>query len=180
MDKALFQQAIFGFYPSEALPDIRALALVGALLIGSTAAYAQDLSLGLEFANEGNYEAALLEWRPLAEQGDPAAQYGLGVFYANGHGVAQNDAEAIRWYRLAAANGHAEAQNHLGGMYFTGRGVLQDYRLAHMWFNIASVNGSLSASALRNFVENQMTSTDISTAQELARICLDSGYTRCN
>ena len=30
------------------------------------------------------------------------AQYNLGVHYANGEGVLQDDAEAVRWYRLAA------------------------------------------------------------------------------
>ena len=34
----------------------------------------------------------------------------LGVMYSDGQGVPQNDAEAVRWYRLAAEQGHAEAQ----------------------------------------------------------------------
>ncbi|HIE87808.1 MAG TPA: sel1 repeat family protein, partial [Gammaproteobacteria bacterium] len=37
-----------------------------------------------------------------ANQGDADAQYLLGLMYANGRGVPQDDKEAVRWYRLAA------------------------------------------------------------------------------
>ena len=43
--------------------------------------------------------------RHAAEQGDAAAQHTLGIMYANGLGVPQDDAEAVRWYRLAAEQG---------------------------------------------------------------------------
>ena len=52
-----------------------------------------------------------------AEQGDAVAQAALGVSYANGDGVPQDDAEAVRWYRLAAEQGIAAAQYNLGSMY---------------------------------------------------------------
>ena len=42
------------------------------------------------------------EIRLRAEQGDADAQFTLGVRYANGEGVLQDDEEAVRWYRLAA------------------------------------------------------------------------------
>ena len=44
--------------------------------------------------------------RVLAEQRDAEAQFLLGVRYRDGTGVPQDDAEAVRWYRLAvdAAN----------------------------------------------------------------------------
>ena len=34
--------------------------------------------------------------------GDGEAQYNLGVMYANGEGVPQDDAEAHTWFNLAA------------------------------------------------------------------------------
>jgi TPR repeat protein len=43
-------------------------------------------------------------------QGFAVAQFNLGVMYSDGQGVPQNDAEAVRWYRLAAEQGHAGAQ----------------------------------------------------------------------
>jgi uncharacterized protein len=36
------------------------------------------------------------------------AQYNLGVMYAIGQGVPEDDAEAVKWYRKAAEQGHAE------------------------------------------------------------------------
>jgi hypothetical protein len=49
---------------------------------------------GLAAYGRGDYATALQEWLPLAEQGDAVAQYNLGVMYANGWGVPENDAEA--------------------------------------------------------------------------------------
>ena len=42
--------------------------------------------------------------------------------YASGEGVPEDDAEAVRWYRLAADQGHADAQYNLGWMYDRRRG----------------------------------------------------------
>jgi|TARA_B100001964_G_scaffold160621_1_gene176370 hypothetical protein len=44
----------------------------------------------------GNYATAMREFRPLAEQGDADAQSMLGVMYALGKGVAQDDAQALK------------------------------------------------------------------------------------
>jgi hypothetical protein len=44
-------------------------------------------------------------WREVAKQGNGSLQSCVGEFYHFGHGVAQDDAEAIKWYRLAAAQG---------------------------------------------------------------------------
>ena len=38
--------------------------------------------------------------RALAEAGDAEAQNNLGLMYFNGRGVAQDDAEAVAWYRF--------------------------------------------------------------------------------
>jgi len=43
-------------------------------------------------------DATVTEWRALAEKGNAQAQYNLGVIYMSGQGVAQNDAEAVRWF----------------------------------------------------------------------------------
>ena len=42
------------------------------------------------------------ELRARAEQGHAEAQYNVGFRYSTGEGVPQDDAEAVRWYRLAA------------------------------------------------------------------------------
>ncbi|MFB3150347.1 MAG: tetratricopeptide repeat protein, partial [Alphaproteobacteria bacterium] len=84
----------------------------------------------LEEANrsyeEGDFEAAFAAFSQLADAGDAPAQTKLGDMYSDGQGVAQDDAEAVRWYRLAADQGDANAQFNLGVMYDHGRGVAQD------------------------------------------------------
>ena len=61
-----------------------------------------DYQAGFEAAARGDYATALRELRPLAEQGDARAQYGLGIMYDKGRGVTQDHAEALKWIRLAA------------------------------------------------------------------------------
>ena len=61
----------------------------------------------------GGYVTAAIELRELAEKGDPIAQTNFGNMYADGIGVPQNYAEAIRWFRKAAAQGHARAKEML-------------------------------------------------------------------
>ncbi len=58
---------------------------------------------GLDAYNVGDYVTAWWLWRPLAGQGDAAAQYGLGVMYERGQGVRQDYVQAHMWYSLAAA-----------------------------------------------------------------------------
>lgn len=140
---------------------------------------AQDFDVGRTAFLSGNGAAALREWVPLAEQGDRAVQTILGEMYQSGERVLQNHTEAVRWYRLAANQGFFPAQHKLGLMYFNGHGVLQNYVLAHMWANIAAVNGSEQAVKARQLVAMMMTPTDISEAQRLARVCLESNYQDC-
>src|SRR5215471_17234743 len=57
-----------------------------------------------------DYAKALKLARPLAEAGDPRAEAVLGSAYYRGRGVAQNDSEAAKWFRLAADKGNAAAR----------------------------------------------------------------------
>src|SRR3984957_7590530 len=61
-------------------------------------------------AESGDYAKAMQLLRPLAEQGDAAAQYDLGIMYYAGQGVARNAAEAVRWFGKAAEQGDLNAQ----------------------------------------------------------------------
>ena len=49
-----------------------------------------------------DHAAELKRIRPLAEQGDAAAQSSLGWMYDKCEGVALDYAESVRWYRKAA------------------------------------------------------------------------------
>ena len=61
--------------------------------------------------------------------------------YDTGRGVPQDDAEAVRWTRLAAEQGDADAQCQLGYMYVNGEGVLENEAEAVKWFRKAAEQG---------------------------------------
>jgi uncharacterized protein len=79
--------------------------------------------------------------RELAEQGDPNAQYTLGVMLREGIGVERNYQEAMNWSQRAAEQGYADAQSDIGAMYATGLGVKQDYEEAVKWYRRAADQG---------------------------------------
>jgi hypothetical protein len=97
-----------------------------------------DYQAGMAANNRGDYATALHEWRPLAEKGHAAAQYSLGLLYANGQGVPKDDTQARQWYEKAAAQGRADAQVNLGILYDYGRGVPQDFKKAVYWYRLSA------------------------------------------
>ena len=117
--------------------------------------------------------------RPLAENGNPVAQYDLGRLLEEGLGLPQdfgpsrNYSEAATYYRKSAEQGNWEAQMSLGQLYENGRGVPQDFVLAHMWLNLAAAAGpTLMQEGLakeREAVASLMTQDQIAEAQRLAR-----------
>lgn len=66
----------------------------------------------------GDYDAAVRNWRPLADRGDADAQFNLGHAYRLGRGVPQNLTLAEQWYERAARSGHMEAQAMYGVILF--------------------------------------------------------------
>ena len=57
-------------------------------------------------------ERVVLEKR--ASKGDAFAQCQLGLMYASGRGVPQDEAQAVEWLQKAALQGNAFAQSTLG------------------------------------------------------------------
>ena len=76
-----------------------------------------DVEKGITAYENKEYATALKLFRPLADDGDPEAQYYLGQMYENGQGVPTNKARAVVFYTLAIDQGNAEAQHNLGLMY---------------------------------------------------------------
>ena len=75
------------------------------LMTLSSSVMAQDFQKGLAAYNAGDYATALQEWTPLAEAGDIATQYNLGLMYGKGQGTLQDNATAHMWSNIGAANG---------------------------------------------------------------------------
>ena len=88
--------------------------------------------------------------------------------------------DTLAQFRKAAAQGDVNAQLSLGVIYENGQGVLQDFIAAHMWMNIAAANGSTEAARNRHTVAREMTLSDISEAQQRAKVCMESLYKDCN
>ncbi len=81
---------------------------------------------------------AVLEFVKKADQGDPAAQFQLGLCYAKGQGVEKDLARACMWYRKAAAQGYYEAQFGLALCYGRGEGVARDDVEACAYLSLAA------------------------------------------
>jgi len=78
--------------------------------------------------------------RDLAEKGDVAAQFALGLSYATGD-AKQDYTEAARWFTSAADGGDVRAQSILAAYYLDGRGVPKDIGKAYFWAILARANG---------------------------------------
>lgn len=124
---------------------IRRLAAVLVVTVGLSGPAWAGFEQGLAAFERYDYAAALEAWRPLAEQGNAAAQFRLGDMYRQGRGVRRDAAEAVRWYRAAAEQGHAEAQFWLAKMYETGRGVERNGAAAVRWLTAAAARGKVDA-----------------------------------
>ena len=93
-------------------------------------------------------------------------QAGLDVL--QGEGVPADDAEAVKWFRLAAEQSDANAQTSLGVMYFAGKGLPADSVRAYMWLNLARVGGSKQAAYNLGVLEKMMTPEQIAEGQRLS------------
>jgi TPR repeat protein len=86
----------------------------------------------------------------------------------NGKGVAEDDAEAVKWYRLAADQGDADDQYNLGVMYDNGDGVPENDAEAARWFRLAADQGDALDRDQRDAVAEFMTQAQIAEAQRLS------------
>ena len=93
----------------------------------------------------GSGHVNIEELRAKAQQGDPDAQFQLGIAQDQGVGVAKDQSEAASWYRKAAEKGHAPAQNSLGSMYQHGEGVTLDNAEAVQWYRKSADQGFVEA-----------------------------------
>lgn len=80
-----------------------------------------------------------------AEQGDPKAQYYLGLVYENGYGTAANASMAVKWYQRAAEQGLDSAQVNLGMCFLQGTGITTDEAEGIRWLTSAANNGNTDA-----------------------------------
>ena len=115
-----------------------------------------------------------------AVQGDAIAQDDRATLYEWGAGVVEDHSEAARLYRLAAEQGYAAGQYNLGNAYARGIGLEPDNVRAYMWYSIAADEGDEDGPYDRDRIAGLLTAEQIADAQEMARICMESGYSQCD
>ena len=138
------------------------------LLIGVGPSAAGDVASALEAFRRGDYATALREWTPLADAGDPSAQFHLGSAYLTGRGVPRDEARAIYWHEKAAEQGLAEAQYSLALAYYLGVGTARNSTEAATWYRRAAEQGH-QQSQLRLGVLLSKDATDTATYKEAIR-----------
>jgi TPR repeat protein len=110
--------------------------VVAVILAFSSLAFAQD-------SPPPNVDLPRL--RALAEGGDVDRQAGLGAALLFGRGVPKDEAEGLKWLRLAADKGQPLAEYFLGHAYLGGLGMPKDSAQAVAYFKRAAGRGQANA-----------------------------------
>jgi TPR repeat protein len=108
-------------------------------------------------------------YRKAAEQNYAVAQNNLGFCYAQGEGVAKDQAEAAKWYRKAAEQNYADAQFNLGLCFVRGDGVAEDLVEAYKWLLLAARQDDEDAKKGVYMLEHALRPEQIAQGQKRAR-----------
>ncbi len=135
----------------------------------------------------GDYGKALLHWEPLVEEGDPRAQYNVGILYAQGQGVPHDMAIAMDLWLKAARQNHVRAAHNLALALLAGepadaQGQLHapDTAQAVKWLEIG-VNAGYANSEYtlgKLFAEGIGVNRDPARAAELFLMAAEQGFAR--
>ncbi len=121
------------------------------MLLALTLPLHADYQAGLDAFNAARYTTAMEEWQVVVAQPREAViptiyaetHYAIGMLHWKGLGVAQDYAEASKWFHQAAALGQRGAQAKLGYLYTEGVTVSQDYQKAFEWFSKSAKQGDV-------------------------------------
>lgn len=92
------------------------------------------LDQSMDALRDGYYSHAAQLLAPLARDGDPRAQFGLGLLYHSGSGVVRDEEMALWLYHEAAKAGSPLAQEYLIVGYQEGWfGLRKDLKKATYW-----------------------------------------------
>jgi len=106
------------------------------------ASCATNLEQGYKHYQKQEYDQAAYYWNPLAKQGNPYAQYNIGLLWEYGLGsTTQNKAQAAEWYLLSAKQGYPTAMVKLAEYQFS----IGSQTPALSWLNMAARWGDETA-----------------------------------
>ncbi|CCQ74789.1 tetratricopeptide repeat protein [Magnetospira sp. QH-2] len=128
------------------------LAFMGMLLVWPLPPAQADFAAGMTAYEAKDYATAHGEWLPLAEAGEPRAQYWLADLYRFGTGVEQDYKAAIEWYKKAARQtGDGDTMRRavyaLGYMVKRGQGTPRNMDKAECLYRVSAENGYANAQA---------------------------------
>ena len=143
-------------------------ALVAALLLLLPAPAAADIEHARQLMEDGYFVEARRELWPAARSGNADAEELIGVMYALGLGVEQDDVRAFEWYLRSAMKGHPGAQSGVGWYYELGRGLpAPDLVRAYVWYVLSTIGGDPDAAISQESVVRKLTPSQIEHAHEL-------------
>ena len=110
------------------------------------------------------------------------AHYMLGLIYYQGHGLKKNTARALEHFLEAATLGNPKGQFMTAFMFQCGEwhpAEKAEPLKAFIWCMVSKINGYPDADSIFDFSKMQLSISVQEKATELARSCLESGYTSC-
>jgi TPR repeat protein len=143
------------------------LALMAFLILGAGPARA-DFAAGVAAAQAEDYETAMKEWLPLAEQGTPGAQSNIGDLFSNGLGMERDDAQAFFWHIKSAEQGVIKSIFFVGAALAAGQGVEKDLVEGTKWLLLAKRVDFPNANKILSLVVQSISPEDAAEAERLA------------
>ena len=127
-----------------------------------------DIEEARDAMESNKFDKAMQMLRPAANAGNADAEELIGIMYAMGLGVTQDDRRAFEWYLRSAMKGHAGAQSGVGWYYEVGRGLPSvDLVRAYMWYTLSAIGGDPDALISQEEVIKKMNPQQINEALEL-------------
>jgi len=127
-----------------------------------------DIEEARDAMESNQFDKAMQMLRPAANAGNADAEELIGIMYAMGLGVTQDDRRAFEWYLRSAMKGHAGAQSGVGWYYEVGRGLPSiDLVRAYMWYTLSAIGGDPDALVSQEEVIKKMNPQQINEALEL-------------
>ena len=100
-----------------------------------------QVALGRWLRDRNQWTEAARWYRRSAEQGSLTAQYGLGLAYYRGRGVARDRTRAFELMLQSARSGYVIAEYGVGLAYEDGHGTQQDSERSRRWIQRAADKG---------------------------------------
>ena len=137
-----------------------------------------DLEKGRAAYRAKDYQAAVEYFTKAAKSSDPyesrVAQFSLGVCYWQDDGIGKNDAESLKWFRIAADQKHKDAPYVLALRYALGDGVEASKEKALEWIRTGNErqNMTLGTGLDMDKLEAMLERGDEDTIREMKTECL--------